>query len=363
MNKIEEFVNQFPSKHTKNSYRCFLNNYFNTIREKPETYFNNNRDYEKDVLTYWESLKDKAPLTKSQALSCIKVFLQEYDIDLKTKFLKKLKRRSKGSGTRPLTLDKVPNPKQLKEILQHGNIQSRALFLIASSSGCRIDEILQLKTEYIDFKSDPVTINIPGSITKTGESRVAFISNEAADTLKEWLKVRKEYLIFAVKKCNHKNVKKKFHKNIDDPYIFPFSYNNSRDIWNRLINKADYKEKDTSTGRYRYHIHSLRKYFRTRLGSEIPVDVVEVLMGHSGYLTGAYRRYSMEQLKDFYKKGVHALMIFEKQPDLTGVHEEMQKLRNEKDKEIQRLNQRIEMLDQNLRTLMITEIGKVKKKD
>ena len=29
----------------------------------------------------------------------------------------------------------------------------------------------------------------------------------------------------------------------------------------------------------------LRKFFRTRLGAVIPVDVVEALMGHEGYLT------------------------------------------------------------------------------
>ena len=35
----------------------------------------------------------------------------------------------------------------------------------------------------------------------------------------------------------------------------------------------------------------------------IPVDVVEALMGHEGYLTEAHRRYTPEDLADFYKKG------------------------------------------------------------
>jgi len=36
--------------------------------------------------------------------------------------------------------------------------------------------------------------------------------------------------------------------------------------------------------RFAVHPHVLRKFFRTKMGSVIPVDVVEALMGHEGYL-------------------------------------------------------------------------------
>ena len=42
----------------------------------------------------------------------------------------------------------------------------------------------------------------------------------------------------------------------------------------------------------------------------IPVDVVEALMGHEGYLTEVYRRYSIEDLAKFYKQGEYALLVF-----------------------------------------------------
>ena len=329
MNIIESFVNQFPSKNTRNSYRCHLKKFFNVINADTETYFKKERDYQQDVEKYWDSLKDKAPLTKSHGLGCIKVFLEDHDIELKAKFYKTLKRRMKGSVCRPITLDKVPSPTQLKEILQHGTVKDRALFLLSSSTGMRIDEILSLKPEYIDWNTDPVSINIPASITKTGQSRVSFMSTESADALKSWLKIRQEYLDFACKKCNHKNVNQQFKKNPNDPYVFPFGYNNAREMWDRLILKSGFNERDTSTNRRKYHIHSLRKYFRTRLASEIPVDVVETLMGHEGYLTGAYRRYSMDQLIEFYKKGMYTLMVFETQADLTETHKEIDRLKKD----------------------------------
>jgi tetrahydromethanopterin S-methyltransferase subunit F len=39
----------------------------------------------------------------------------------------------------------------------------------------------------------------------------------------------------------------------------------------------------------------------------IPSDVVEALMGHEEGLTEVYRRYSTEDLEEFYKKGEYAL--------------------------------------------------------
>jgi len=39
------------------------------------------------------------------------------------------------------------------------------------------------------------------------------------------------------------------------------------------------------------------------------VDAVEVMMGHEGYLTDAYRRYSPEDLAEYYRKGKHSLQV------------------------------------------------------
>ena len=77
------------------------------------------------------------------------------------------------------------------------------------------------------------------------------------------------------------------------------------------------------------HPHTLRKFFRTRLSLNVPLDVVEALMGHEGYLTAAYRRYSPEQLGELYLNGMSNLAVFEAPADLTDVHEEITGLRGE----------------------------------
>ncbi|GBE55150.1 MAG TPA: hypothetical protein ENH28_06225 [Euryarchaeota archaeon] len=50
--------------------------------------------------------------------------------------------------------------------------------------------------------------------------------------------------------------------------------------------------------------NGLRKFFRSQLATAIPVDIVETLMGHEGYLTGD-RRYSEKELGEYYSKGEH----------------------------------------------------------
>jgi hypothetical protein len=75
----------------------------------------------------------------------------------------------------------------------------------------------------------------------------------------------------------------------------------------------------------------LRKFFRTKLGTVIPVDVVEALMGHEGYLTEVYRRYSVEELAKFYKQGEHALLVFTESAEIGKLRQEIE----EKNKQLQ----------------------------
>ncbi|MEM0172794.1 MAG: hypothetical protein QXE05_12915 [Nitrososphaeria archaeon] len=67
------------------------------------------------------------------------------------------------------------------------------------------------------------------------------------------------------------------------------------------------------------------------MATVIPVDVVEALMGHEGYLTEVYRRYSVEDLSKFYKQGEYTLLVF--------AGEEFSKLRAEIEEQNRQLQQ------------------------
>ena len=122
--------------------------------------------------------------------------------------------------------------------------------------------------------------------TKSGNSRHAFISSEAKETLTEWLNVKKDCLKAAVAKSwLHE-------KSLEDSRVFPFDPKTAYSMWTKALHKSGLNGRDKITNREKIHTHVLRKFFRTRLPSIIPVDVVETLMGHEGYLTEVYRKYS-----------------------------------------------------------------------
>ena len=191
-------------------------------------------------------------------------------------------------------------------------IQGKALFLMLESSGMRIGEALQLKLGDVHLESDPVMVEIRGDYTKSGNPRRAFISSEAKESIEEWLKSIEEYLEQAVRKSKRRpQYKGEFKgKTLDDDRLFPFQNNTAYAIWSNALKKGRFKQRDASTNRHKIHPHVLRKFFRTKMGSVIPVDVTEALMGHEGYLTEVYRRYSVEDLAKFYKQGEPALLIF-----------------------------------------------------
>lgn len=53
----------------------------------------------------------------------------------------------------------------------------------------------------------------------------------------------------------------------------------------------------------------LRKWFLSQVKIAAPESVVEAWAGHAGYLDDAYRRYSKDQMREFYEKAELYLLI------------------------------------------------------
>lgn len=346
MNKMEEFLNQYKGKSTYKSYKTHLNKFFKITNTDPDTYFKRKRNYTNDVKKLWNTLmeRDTPPLSIHACLSVVRTFFEDNDIFISRRIWKNIRKRTRGS--RALTIDRVPNNSQLKRILSHGTARERALFLVASSSGMRIEEVLQLKKPDIEWNSKPVRINLPGTYTKTGNSRICFMSDEAKSAVEVWLEEKNDYLQMAVKKG--KNLRKDgqmfFKKSLHDERIFPFTYSPSMRMWNKLIAMSGYDEKDPTTGRYKMHIHTLRKFFSGYMNmAGMPSDVVDCLLGHEKDLKRVYNKYTPEQLAELYQKSVHSLLIFEKAFNSNRIEEVEEQLK-EKDARIRKQEGQIEKL-------------------
>ena len=321
MNKIEEYLSGFDKKNTIKTKRMHLNNYFNFIGSKPNEYFDDGRDYEKDFLNYAQNMQGVTPWTRSARLNCVKLFFEENEINIPRKLWKKVSRKR----PRAVTNDTIPTNAQLQRILAHGNTRDNALFLTLSSSGMRIDECLSLELEDIDLDQDPAKIRIRWENAKNDVPRTCYISSEAKMFVEEWLKERDDYLKQACKKGQHLNV-----KNPNDNTIFCFSYTNAWKIWDRLLRVSGYDQRDRSTKIHLMHIHTLRKFFETRMSyAGVPDAIYQCLEGHEGYLNGAYKRYTEQELSEWYKKGVQALLVFETQPDVSDIREQLKEVTHE----------------------------------
>ena len=110
---IQEFLDNYSSENTKISYTSMLNHYFNFLKIKPDSYFQNSRDFGKNVKSYAIEINSLAPKTQKARLACIKMLLLENDVELKQKVWRNINRRRNGNHT--ITQDKTPTPSELKQ--------------------------------------------------------------------------------------------------------------------------------------------------------------------------------------------------------------------------------------------------------
>ncbi len=74
--------------------------------------------------------------------------------------------------------------------------------------------------------------------------------------------------------------------------VFPFDLPTAYLLWKNALRKAGLEDKDGSTEGLILHPRTIRKFFRSRMEMIIPVDIVEALMVHEGYLMECYRKHT-----------------------------------------------------------------------
>ena len=318
------------------------------------------RDPQEDVMRYITASSGKAPKTLSVRLAVVRNFLAECGVELPSKFWKKAHRGWKGN--RALTLDQPPTVEELRRILAHLRLPYRAAFLMMLSSGMRVGEARQLRISDINMAKSPPPIRIRGAYTKTGNSRVAFISREAKEALEEWLKVRDAY----IEAASHRGGKRPLKPGEDR--IFPVEYTSFFDSWKRALIKAGLADRDSQTRMRLRHIHTLRKFFRTQFGSasnQVPPDVTEALMGHEEHLARVYAKYSSDQLAEFYTKGEPTVTVFGDAKELAAMkvqvehgQRELEKIVVDQAGRLQKMESQLEDLTAIVKATRIESVGK-----
>ena len=337
---VKELLEGYPRKRSREFYLLTIARFFEwkfkvsctkgekkekridleTIEKLARAYLTDHSDYGGDLLRYTAHLTEHySPLARRSYLTPIRQLLIMNDVEIKPS-LERMIRRKLPRGYHARTRDEPFTLEMLRKVCDNAPLRLRALLLVLLSSGARLNEIIQVVPEDIDFNAKPVTIHLKDGYTKTGAPRDVFISGEAVTALKEWIAARNDYLRYKVKVVM--NIEKKILEG--DRRVFPITKASVTRLFNDALLRSGYCEaergkkgekipiKDKETRRSPIHIHGLRKTFRTQLArAEAPgsIDITEKLMGHEGYLTSSYVRLDDEEVRKFYLENEHRLWI------------------------------------------------------
>lgn len=311
MKDVDEWLEEeFVSKKTRDAYRHGLKNFFSTV-EASEV--RNSDQLESAVKKWINHLRHsgKSALTINTYLNAVKSYFRDQGIEMSSQGWSNIKRRVKPPA-REETNDKAGSHEEWKRIFNCiENLQGKSLFMFLLSSGARIGETLHLKTEDLELDENPPRANIRNEYTK-GEhgGRTVFMTYEARDAIKDWLNVKSKSYIEdkdGSVRPKRKRSTKDYSRELDVDLVWDI---NDSTVWLMLLKalkKAGLDEKDTKTGRYKIHVHSCRKFFRSNCG--LDEDLVHALMGHYGYLDRSYLRTDIDKAGEAYKAAIPKLTI------------------------------------------------------
>jgi integrase len=322
-NPIQDFLSVYPKVGTQGAYATSLRGYLDVIygpqrklgsraNMTPEVlaryetlaglYLTEDRDYAADIIRMI-SKSSLAPKTLTLRTAAVLEFLAHHGIDLSARDRRRIRQKVPKGGAISKRGDLTPE--SIRSIISHLEEHGRALVLVLASSGMRIGEVVKIRLQDIDLDAVPAAVHIRPEFSKSGAARVCFISSEAAAEVRTWLDVRDKYLCAASARASG-CIKSKRR---DDPRVFPFSIGNAEGMWSRAVAEAGLDERDERTNRLTLTPHSLRAWFSSQLGLGCPQPIVEELIGHEGYLTDAYRRYSRQQLAEHYLAAEEHILI------------------------------------------------------
>jgi integrase len=237
-----------------------------------------------------------APGTIANHVKGVKALLRVNGVRLTLPY--KVDRRIKYS-------DRAPTPKELERIIDLGDVREKTIITILALSGMRIGTLVRL--EYRHVKKDleagvvPVHMHVEADITKGKyHDYDTFIGAEAVAYLKAYLEARRNgtwHMPPEEIRDGSPLVRDQHSTNVR-----PVSPACIHRLIHKLYAKAGLIDLRKGDRRYTLRPHSIRKYFRTQLGSlgTIPTDYIEYMMGHSISTYNDIRMKGVDFLRDRY---------------------------------------------------------------
>lgn len=277
------------------------------------------------VRSFHTKIKKKyAPLSVKNLLATVKSFLGFWEIPVSVR----LPRRACV-----IYHNKDLTPEEVRQILTFASPRDRVIWLVMTEAGMRAHTCVNLKYWQIkdDFEADrvPMRILLPSASLKdhVGD-RWTFIGEDGFRELQQYLAQRlplepDEYVFESERPRRVRG---------DQFSVASLSVKFSRVVLKIGLDKKTGKPKAI-------RMHGLRKYFRNSMRADSGFK--KFWMGHSLGVDAHYVSRDPERHRQEYREGYKFLRVF--QPSVVSLVEVSEKLR-EKDEEIKRLQNQVELL-------------------
>jgi integrase len=343
-NLLDKWLDSFSSQGTKRTYRAGIRKFMEMVYGEDYTdhealaaamehYIDDVRAGDRNagddilLLTHAEMVDRKgkthevAPKTVRGYISGVRDFFEANDITLNGRQAKILRR--KAPTTEALTDGRAPTKTELIKVLSHADVRMRAIILFITASGTRLEETLSIDINDVRLDENPIRVCVRAAHAKGKKhGRETFLTDEAANALREWLKVRDEY--FGKSRKRHVSklaslglLKGKIPKGVKsenlvpttttDLRVFPYSKGFISRQWQEVAKKAGIYEQDESTNHGKITLHSLRKYLKVQLLNAGMGEFGEFLLGHVT-LANVYNKMAFDEKRKTYLKHQAALM-------------------------------------------------------
>lgn len=321
---------------TKNGFRIFLKEKYNCDEIQLAIRIQNKELDVYNILNEYVIFLDKKgikPKTIRLWFTIVKGYLTHLQVDV---FSEKCKQKVKLPKVRRVKKEALTK-EILVRLLRNLDAKVASAVLVAISSGMRVGEIAGLTLADIEFNREPVKINIRAETSKSREDRETYITNEAANALKDYLKryfgwkddssnsqlqglrIFGRTSKFIIDKVTKEGRLPKLGEQLSDSNLLQATLT-------RRISKVPELNRLGRNGRKVIHFHSFREYFYTVVSNVSGPNFAHALMGHHEYLD-TYYALSEKQQTSLYQKAVPYLTI----SDYTKIEHDLEKIQNTQD--------------------------------
>jgi len=233
------------------------------------------------------------PSTTSTVVAAIKSLFRFCGIRIYNEDFRQMVKMPRRTRPVEMPLTKAIIASLLKQVSY--KMQTAIIFCVAS--GVRIGELVQIRLSDIDFGSTPTKIRIRAETTKTGEARETFLTHEATQYLKNYLKRYFQWKdgevnqqldhIYLFGRTSISRTSIKSDKQLKSDPISAAKLLLQKTLEDSLSRSPDLNMR-VNGNRYAIHFHNFRKFFRTTVGNNVGRDFAEAVIGHRFYMDTYY---------------------------------------------------------------------------